>query len=285
MHKFVQLKDSNTAYVLDRSHGLNEIAGFQVQNRRCQLRYRFGQALSTLDRSILLTIAGLFLSVSAFAQTPGIQIGPYPTRGRTTQFPSEQDQPPVDSQLKLNMDRILAARVINLSSIAEHRRADFRYSKFAGVPESVLGVEDRKISGSDGSIPIQLYAPGARTGFPVRVFVAGGRDSYYAPLRAVTNRCDCPVVSVGYRLTLENRYSAASENTNVATNWVAEPAAKKDQGPRTLLPAESQGTFGFPPTPGSPQTPASAAYRAAGNIDLTALVAHFRVAMWFRRRN
>jgi hypothetical protein len=40
---------NNTPGVLERSHGLNEIAGFQVQNRRSPMRYRFAQVFSMLD--------------------------------------------------------------------------------------------------------------------------------------------------------------------------------------------------------------------------------------------
>ena len=158
MDKFVQYKEINTPCVLDRSHGHNEIAGFQVQNRRCQMRYRFGQVVSRVNRSILLMIAGLFLSVSTFSQTPGGPAGSYPTSEQTIQFPAKQDKTPADHQVKLIMNRMSAA-----SNIEEPRRAYFLYSKFAEPPESVFRVEDRKIPGPGGSIPIRLYTPNART--------------------------------------------------------------------------------------------------------------------------
>jgi hypothetical protein len=147
MDKFVQYKEINTPCVLDRSHGHNEIAGFQVQNRRCQMRYRFGQVVSRLNRSILLMIAGLFLSVSTFSQTPGGPAGSYPTSDQTIQFPAKQDKTPADHQAKLIMNRMSAA-----SNIEEPRRAYFLYSKFAEPPESVFRVEDRKIPGPGGSM-------------------------------------------------------------------------------------------------------------------------------------
>ena len=147
MDKFVQYKEINTPCVLDRSHGHNEIAGFQVQNRRCQRRYRFGQVVSRLNRSILLVIAALFLSVSTFSQTPGGPAGSYPTSDQTIQFPAKQDKTPADHQAKLIMNRMSAA-----SNIEEPRRAYFLYSKFAEPPESVFRVEDRKIPGPGGSM-------------------------------------------------------------------------------------------------------------------------------------
>jgi hypothetical protein len=290
MDKFVQRKENNTPCILDRSHGLNEIAGFRVQNRRCQKRHRFGQVVRRLDRSILLMIAGLFLSVSAFSQTPGGPAGPYPTSEQTIQFPAKQDRTPVDPQVKLIMDRILVARVFHPFNIEEPRRAYFLHSKFAGPPESAFGVQDRKMPGPGGSISIRLYTPNAQTGLPLWVFFHGGNaadrlNTYDVRLRAVTNRCDCPVVSVGYRLAPEIRYPAAPEDAYAATKWVAEHAAEIEQNPKTALSATPPGTFGLPPMPGSPQTPTSEANRTGANIDLTTPAAHFRVGLRFRRLN
>jgi len=291
MDKFVHRKESTTPCILDRSHGLNEIAGFQVKNLRGQMRYRFGQVVSSLDRSILVMIAGMFLSVRAFSQTPGGPAGPYHTSEQTIQFPAEQDKTPVDPQVRLNMDLMLAAQAFHPSNIEDPRPAHFLYSKFAGPPESVFRVEDRKIPGPGGSIPIRLYTSNARTGLPTWMFshggfVAGRLDTYDVPLRAVTNRCDCPVVSAGYRLLApENRYPAVPEDTYAATKWVAEIAHGIDQNLKNPLSATPPGTFGLPSWPGSPQTPTSEANRAGANIDLTTLAAHFRVGRRFRRLN
>jgi len=286
MDKCVQVKKGNSPCVLDRSHKLKEIAGFQVQSGRCRRRHRFGRVVTRLDRSILLMIAGFFLSVSTFSQTSGRAAGPYPTSEQTIQFPAKQDKTPVDHQVKLIMNRMSAA-----PNMEEPRRASLLYSKFAGLPESVFRVEDRKIPGSGGSIPIRLYTPNARTGLPLWMFshrdgfVAGKFDTYVVLSRAVANRCDCPVVSVGYWLAPENRYPAAVVDAYAATKWGAVHAAELDQNPKTPLSATPPGTFGLPPFPGSPQTPASEANRAGGNIDLRTLAAHFRVGQRFRRLN
>jgi len=287
MDKFVLRKESNTPCLLDRSHGLNEIAAFPV-HRRCKTRYRFGQVVSRLDRSILLMIAGLFLSVSAFSQTPVGPAGSYPAYERIIQFPAKQDEMPVEPQVQLIADRVLAARVSFPFNIEEPRPAGFLYSKFAGSPESLFRVQNREIP---GSTPIRLYTARARTGPPLWVFShAGGfaadrLDRFDVPLRAVTNRCDCLIVSVGYPLALANRYPAAPERAYATTKWAAEHAAETGQNPKTPQSAMPPGTFGLPPTPGSPQTPTSEAYRAGGNIDLTSLAAHFRVSLLFRQRN
>jgi hypothetical protein len=290
MDTSAQRRESNTPCILDRSHGLNEIAGCQVRNLRRQTRYRLGQVASRLGRSALLIIAGLFLSVGAFSQTPGGPAGPYPTNEQALQFPAKQNETPVDPQLKLVVDRMSADRVFHPSNMEEPRRAYFPYSKFAGPPESVFRVEDRKIPGPGGSIPIWLSTPNNEwTGLPLWVFFQGDGfaaarlGTYDVPLRAATNQCDCPVVSARYRLAPENRYTATPENPYAATRWMAGHTAEIDQNLRTPLSATPPGTFGLPPMPGSPQTPTSDAFRAGGNIDLTTLAAHFRVGLWFRR--
>ena len=54
--------------------------------------------------------------------------------------------------------------------------------------------------------------------------MAGSLDSEDTPLRSVTNRCGCIVVSVAYRLAPENPYPAAPDDAFAATKWVAEHA-------------------------------------------------------------
>jgi alpha/beta hydrolase fold len=289
VNKFIQCKKNNTPSVLDRSHGLNEIAGFQVQNRRCQMRSRIGQVVSRLDRYILPLIAGLFLSVSAFSQTPGEPAGPYPTSEQTMQFPAKQDTTPVDPQVNLIMDRMLAAQVFHPSNIKDPHRAYFLYPKFAGSAESVFRVEDSKIPDSGGSIPIRLYTPNARTELPLWVSfhgdnAAGGLNTYDVTLPALINRWNCRVVSVECRPAAENHYPAAPDNAYANTKWLAEHPAQIGRNPRTPLSATPLGTFGLPPMPGTPQTPTSQANRG-GNIDLSTLAAHFRIGQWFRRQN
>jgi hypothetical protein len=289
--KLVQRKENNTPGVLEHSHGLSEIARFMVQNRRSRMRYRFPQVFSMLDRSILLMMAGLFFSLSAFSQTTAGPVDPCPTSEHIVQFPAKLDETPVDPQVKLIVDRVAAARVVHPSDIEPSRRDYLVYSIFAVPPESAFRVEDRKIPGLGGNIPSRLYTTNARTGLPPWVFshgdgfVAGRLETYDVPLRALTNGCDCPVVSAGYWLAPENRYAAAPESAYAATKWMAEHTAERDENPKTPLSATPPGIFGLPPMPGLPQTPASEADRAGGNINLTMLADRFRGALRFRRPN
>jgi hypothetical protein len=282
-------KESSTPSVLDRPHRLNEIAGFQVQNRRCQMRSRIGQVVRRLDRYILPLIAGVFISASAFSQTLARPAGPYPASEQTSQFPAKQDKPPVDPQLNLIPDRILAAQVFHPSNIKNSRRVYLLYPKFAGSAESVFRLECHKISDTGGSIPIRLYMPNARTELARWVSfhgdnAASGFNTYDVTLPAVTNRWNCRVLSVGCLRATEIRYPAAPDNTYATTKWLAEHPGEISRNPRTPLSTTPLGTFGLPPIPGTPQTPASQA-NLGDKIDLSTLAAHFRIGQRFRRHN
>jgi acetyl esterase len=122
------------------------------------------------------------------------------------------------------------AGLLDPKTLDQARKGFLFYSKFAGPPEMVFHVEDRKIQGPAGDIPIRVYVPRAGGGLPVFVFfhgggfVEGGLNTHDSPLRAITNRCGCLVVSVAYRLAPENPYPAATDDAYAATKWVAEHA-------------------------------------------------------------
>lgn len=139
-------------------------------------------------------------------------------------------QAPDDPQVKAVLDKMAAAGIIRPTSVADVRKAYLFYPKLSGTPEHVFHIEDRQIPGPAGSLTIRIYTPGPTSGSPILVFfhgggfVAGGLDTHDNPLRSVTNRCECIVVSVAYRLSPENKYPAATEDAYAATKWVAEHA-------------------------------------------------------------
>lgn len=146
--------------------------------------------------------------------------------------PSTNDQGQSDPQVKAVIDRMAAAGVLHPSTVAEVRKAYLFYPTLSGKPEQVFRVGDRKIPGPAGEIPIRVYAPNPSSHLPVLVFfhgggfVAGDLDVEDTPLRSVTNRCGCIVVSVAYRLAPENPYPAAPDDAFAATKWVAEHATE-----------------------------------------------------------
>ena len=152
-----------------------------------------------------------------------------PPQGEQNQPASNSDpQVPDDPQVKAVLGKMAAAGVAQPKSVADVRKAYAFYPTLSGTPEPVFSVVDRPIPGPAGPIAVRVYTPSTTSGLPILVFfhgggfVAGGLDSHDTPLRAISNRCECIVVSVAYRLAPENQYPAAPEDAYAATRWVAE---------------------------------------------------------------
>jgi acetyl esterase len=133
-------------------------------------------------------------------------------------------------EVKAVLAKMAAAGVSRPSSVEDVRKAYLFYPKLSGPPENVLHIEDRQIPSPKSKLTLRIYTPSQSTGLPVFVFfhgggfVAGSLDAYENPLRSVANRCECIVVSVGYRLAPEAKYPAAPQDAYLATKWVAEHA-------------------------------------------------------------
>jgi acetyl esterase len=92
-------------------------------------------------------------------------------------------------------------------------------------------VENRKIPGPAGEIPLRIYQPHGAGVKPVLVYLHGGGwvigtlDSYDATCRELAQGAGCVVVAVDYRLAPEHRYPAAPADCYAALQWVAANAA------------------------------------------------------------
>lgn len=156
-----------------------------------------------------------------------------PVEKQKTTSTEAEVQKPDDPQVKAVLDKMAAAGVTRPSTVADVRRAYLFYPKLSGTPEHVFRVEDRQIPGPgrNKNIPVRVYTPNSKSGLPMLVFfhgggfVAGSLDSHDIPLRSVANRCECIVISVGYRLAPENKYPAAPQDAYAVTKWVAEHGA------------------------------------------------------------
>jgi acetyl esterase len=93
--------------------------------------------------------------------------------------------------------------------------------------EPVERVENHRIPGPAGPIPIRLYAPAASGPLPVLVYFHGGGwvlgnlDSHDVICRSLANQSECMVISVDYRLAPEHRFPAPLEDCFAATAWAA----------------------------------------------------------------
>ena len=95
-------------------------------------------------------------------------------------------------------------------------------------PPQVANVENRKIPGPGGEIPIRVYTPEGSGPFPALVYIHGGGwviasiDAYDVSARALAKQANCVVVSVGYRLAPEHKFPAAPEDCYAATQYVTD---------------------------------------------------------------
>jgi acetyl esterase len=149
---------------------------------------------------------------------------------------------PLDPQVHTLLDYLsgLGARPLHAMSPAEARRATANFAKLGGRPASVHCVEDRRIPGPGGDVPVRVYVPATGGPFPALVYFHGGgfvtgTIATHDPLcRALARGAGCVVVSVDYRLAPEHRFPAAVEDCYAATCWVAAHAAALSADPTRL---------------------------------------------------
>lgn len=136
----------------------------------------------------------------------------------------------VDPDVQAILDKMATAGLLKPTTLEEAKQTYRFYTTLEGPPETVFHVEDRKIPGPEGDLTLRIYAPQSGGNLPIFVFFHGGGfvtgdlNTHDAPLRAITNRCDCIVISVAYRLAPDYSYPAAPSDAYQATAWIAEHA-------------------------------------------------------------
>jgi len=136
-------------------------------------------------------------------------------------------------------------------------RAQYRETvaeRWAGVTPAEVGVvEDRRVPGPAGDVPVRLYRPvsgAAAAPAPLAAiaffhgggWVVGDVASYDAVARGLCAATGALVASVDYRLAPEHPYPAAFEDCAAATAWLAEHAAALGADPaRVAVAGDSAG--------------------------------------------
>jgi acetyl esterase len=138
---------------------------------------------------------------------------------------------PLDPTMKAILDAmpsLFAGETLKLPA-AELRRMS-RERPAIGPVEEVGRVEDRRIPGPAGEVPVRIYWPKGGEPRGLLVFFHGGGwvlcdlDSHDGTCRSLTQSAGCVTVSVDYRLAPEHRFPAAPEDCYAAARWVAENA-------------------------------------------------------------
>ena len=156
--------------------------------------------------------------------------------------PAIEEKPvALDGQTQSVLEDIVASGFPGFANmtVEEARAALVQMRGLAGPPEPVA-TRDELIPGRGGELRVRIYTPetaAPRLGLVYLHgggFVAGSVETIDGPLRALSRRAGCSVVSVNYRLAPEHRYPAALEDADAATVWVAEHAEELGIDPARL---------------------------------------------------
>jgi len=140
---------------------------------------------------------------------------------------------PLEPQTKALLDAMRAAGAsldFGQISAPEARRMMGQTLIARGGAEPVAKVEDRRIPGPAGEIPVRIYIPDAVGPWPALVYFHGGGwvlgdlDGSDAQCRTLTKAVGCVTVSIDYRLAPEAKFPAPVEDCYAATLWVADNA-------------------------------------------------------------
>jgi acetyl esterase len=140
---------------------------------------------------------------------------------------------PLDPGLKIVLDQLAANPGPELHELpVEQARVFFDSMQLPRPDVAVAHIEDRRVPGPAGEIPLRVYRPESGATLPALVYFHGGGwvigsvETHDGSCRDLANRIGCVVVSVGYRLAPEHPYPAATEDCYAATKWVSENAAE-----------------------------------------------------------
>ncbi|HEX6818694.1 MAG TPA: alpha/beta hydrolase [Ktedonobacterales bacterium] len=136
---------------------------------------------------------------------------------------------PLDPQAQMLLDQLaqLGGKQ-TFEMTPQEARDDMRAMiGYLGEGEPVASLEDRRIPGPGGEIPVRMYTPQGGAPFPLLVFFHGGGwvvgdiETHDGLCRSLANGAGCVVVSVDYHLAPEHPFPAAPQDCYAATQWAA----------------------------------------------------------------
>jgi len=130
-------------------------------------------------------------------------------------------------------DQVLTAPRLREDAITRARMLQSR-------PVDVARIEEMKIPGPAGEIPLRVYWPRENGPLPVLVYYHGGGwvignlDTNDSLSRLLANKASAVVVSVDYRLAPEDRFPAAVDDCYAALEWVSQNADRLNVDPSRI---------------------------------------------------
>lgn len=149
----------------------------------------------------------------------------------------------LDPQMKAVLDQAAAAggKPFHQMTPVEARQAiDAMFAAFRGTAVEVGRVEDRRIRGAAGEIPVRIYSPAGAGPFGALIYFHGGGwvigniETHDATCRQLTAGAGCITISVDYRLAPEHKFPAGPEDCYAATKWAADSARSLNVDPNRL---------------------------------------------------
>lgn len=147
---------------------------------------------------------------------------------------------PLDPQVKPLLDFLASTPRDPRTLTPEELRAGYRRLAAGRRGPEVAHVEDRRLPGPAGEIPVRLYRPAAAGPLPLLVHFHGGGwticdlETHDPSCRNLANAAGCAVLAVDYRLAPEAKFPAAVEDCYAATCWAAENAAALGADPARI---------------------------------------------------
>src|SRR5262245_54921831 len=135
---------------------------------------------------------------------------------------------PLDPLADKFLKQLAALKLPNLNQGTPQQGREMMLAGIPGLgpPEKVAKVEDRRVAGPLGDIPLRLYwpTPGQQPGVIVYFhgggWVLGDLATHDNLCRALANAAGTLVAAVDYRLAPEHKFPAAPEDAYAATAWV-----------------------------------------------------------------
>jgi acetyl esterase len=149
----------------------------------------------------------------------------------------------LDPGVRLFLDKVAAedgAALETLPPDKARKSAAEWLETHAGEPERVALIENLRIPGPEGEIPIRVYTAEAEAPRPAMVYFHGGGwvvcdlDTHDVVCRAIARRAGAVVVAVDYRLGPEHKFPAAVTDSYAATEWVAANAERLGIDPKRI---------------------------------------------------
>jgi acetyl esterase len=149
----------------------------------------------------------------------------------------------LDPQMQAILNQAAAAGgkpFYSMSPVEARQAIDVMFAAFRGDPAEVGRVEDRKLPGPAGEVPVRIYSPPGRGPFGVLIFFHGGGwvigniGTHDSLCRDLTKQANIVTISVEYRLAPEHKFPAGPEDCYAVTKWVGANTALLSVDPDKL---------------------------------------------------